>query len=102
MKEERTAYVYIMASTTGTMYVGSTVDLDWRVREHQSNAHPKSFTARYHCYKLVYFEEFTSLSDARYREYEIKKWRREKKEALIGVQNSAWVDLSKKRFREAL
>lgn len=100
MKDERTAYVYIMASTSGTLYIGSTVDLDRRVYEHQDKMYPKSFTSRYHCYKLVYFEELADMADARYREYQMKKWRREKKEALIRLQNPGWVDLSKKRLRE--
>lgn len=99
MKNECSAYVYIMASQTGTLYVGSTTDLDWRVFEHQSKKYPKSFTARYDCFKLVYFEEYDNLDDARRREYQIKQGSRVKKEKLIHLKNPAWIDLSRERIR---
>lgn len=83
-----------MASPTGTIYIGSTTDLDFRVFEHKTKKFPKSFTAKYNCIKLVYFEEFDSLVDARLREIQMKKWNRSKKEALIRKLNSAWLDLA--------
>jgi putative endonuclease len=99
MKESNSAYTYIMASSTGTLYVGSTVDLDWRVNEHQQKCYPKSFTARYNCTKLVYFEELEDLEAARLRERQFKEWSRKRKEALIRTINPAWVDLYEHRKR---
>jgi putative endonuclease len=45
----------------GTLYVGSTSDLIGRVWEHKNKAYPKSFTAKYKCDKLVYYEYCGSL-----------------------------------------
>lgn len=89
-----------MASSTGTLYIGSTTDLDFRVFEHQSKKDPKSFTARYNCMKLVYFEEFDDPEDARLREYQMKQWSRANKIKLIRSINPSWVDLSVQRKRE--
>jgi putative endonuclease len=85
---------YIMASETGTLYVGSTTDLESRVREHKLGFYEGSFTKRYRCFKLVYFEYFATLEEARAREYQIKRWRREKKIFLIELENPTWRDLS--------
>jgi putative endonuclease len=80
-------YVYIMASKSGTLYVGFTVDLVKRVWEHKNDS-SDGFTKRYQCHKLVYYEE----GDLE-REKQIKKWRREKKEKLIKSMNPGWRDL---------
>ncbi len=45
-------------------------------------------------HKLVYYEAFQYVNNAIARETEIKKWRREKKVALIDAQNPKWVDLA--------
>jgi putative endonuclease len=88
------AYVYIMASTSGTLYVGSTLDIESRVRTHKANALP-GFSSKYRCHKLVYYLKYAALDEARMREYQIKGWRREKKENLIRKQNPTWCDLSR-------
>ena len=88
------AYVYIMASVSGTLYVGSTIDLVGRVRTHKANAIP-GFSSKYRCHKLVYYETYAELDEARVREYQIKGWVRKKKERLIRIQNPTWVDLSR-------
>jgi putative endonuclease len=88
-----------MASDSGTLYVGSTTDLDFRVFEHQSKKYPKSFTAKYNCIKLVFFEEFDHLEDARLKEYQIKQWSRANKIKLIRSINTSWIDLSVQRKR---
>jgi putative endonuclease len=46
----------------------------------------KGFTEKYHVSKLVYFEETSDVRSALAREKEIKKWRREKKDALIQLE----------------
>jgi len=45
-------YVYIMASSTGTLYLGVTDDLERRVSEHKNGA-IEGFTKKYGCEKLV-------------------------------------------------
>jgi predicted GIY-YIG superfamily endonuclease len=54
-----------------------------------------SFTGKYHCYYLFYYEHFTHIEHAIEREKQIKKWRREKKDALITSTNPEWRFLNK-------
>ncbi|WP_435413580.1 GIY-YIG nuclease family protein [Psychroserpens mesophilus] len=88
-------YVYIMANKpNGVIYIDVTDNLDERVREHKYKIYPKSFTARYICENLVYFEEFDNGEDASTRERRFKKWKREWKVNLIEEMNPSWTDLS--------
>ena len=69
-------FVYILASgRNGTLYVGVTNDLARRVFEHKGKFAP-GFTRRYGVDKLVYVEEFSSINEAREREFALKRWRR--------------------------
>jgi putative endonuclease len=52
------------------------------------------FTSRYRIHRLVYFEVYRDVRNAIAREKQIKRWRREKKVALIEKHNPAWDDLS--------
>jgi len=73
--EERPC-VYILASQrNGTLYIGVTSDLAWRVEGHRSGA-VSSFTRKYGVYILVYAEFHETMVDAMMREKQIKKWRR--------------------------
>jgi len=78
----------------GVLYVGVTDNLDERVKEHKLKAFPKSFTAKYNCDKLVYFEQFENGEEAIKREKQMKKWKREWKINLIEEFNPNWVDIS--------
>ena len=82
-------YVYILASKTRTLYVGVTENLLGRVQQHR-NKEVDGFTKRYNVTRLVHFESFGYVWDALTREKEIKKWRREKKIALIEENNPVW------------
>ena len=75
------------------MYVGVTNNLERRIYEHK-NKTVKGFTEKYNVSKLVYFEETNDIASAISREKEIKKWRREKKDALAIAVNPEWKDLS--------
>jgi putative endonuclease len=74
--------------------VGVTNNLQRRIYEHKSKA-IKGFTEKYNVNKLVYFEEADDVAAAITREKQLKKWRREKKNALVASLNSAWKDLAK-------
>lgn len=56
--------------------------------------YPKSFTAKYNCDKLIYFEEIENGLLASNREKRLKKWKREWKINLIKEMNPGWFDLS--------
>lgn len=75
------------------MYLGVTNDLARRIYEHKNKV-VKGFTEKYNVNKLVYFEETGDVLSALTREKEIKKWRREKKDALVVSVNPEWKDLS--------
>jgi len=84
--------VYIMASTSGVLYVGITNNLPRRVWEHRNGTHD-GFTKKYRCIHLVYYERYIDVREAIAREKELKKWRRQKKIELIQSSNPAWEDL---------
>jgi putative endonuclease len=91
--ENRLTATYLMASRKhGTLYVGSALDLIARVSEHK-NGVGSAFCAKYGVTRLVWFQPFMLVSEARDREYEIKKWRREWKINLIERDNPDWDDL---------
>lgn len=89
----KTFYVYIMASESGTLYVGVTSNIKRRVCEHKNHLIP-GFTEKYRIEKLLYFEIIEDAISAINREKQIKKWRREKKIELIDSENPNWSDLS--------
>jgi putative endonuclease len=82
-----------MASKGRVLYVGVTGSLMSRVAQHKTGAND-GFTKRYHVTRLVYYEIFKYVNNAIARETQIKKWRREKKLALIEVSNPTWEDLA--------
>ena len=86
-------FVYIMASNSGTLYVGMTNSLERRVYQHKHKVF-EGFTSRYDVNRLVYFETFGDVRDAIAREKQIKHWRRSKKLELIESVNPKWEDLS--------
>jgi len=51
------------------------------------------FTDRYNVDQLVYYEEHASIEEARMREAQIKKYRRQKKDLLVQRSNPQWIDL---------
>ncbi len=84
--------VYITTcGTKTTLYTGSTNNIRARLTEHYLNSSGyKTFAGKYNCYWLLYYEEAGSMFEARQRESQIKKWRREKKIDLIESLNPEW------------
>ncbi len=86
--------VYIMASKpNGTLYIGVTSDLRRRVYEHKTKYNPKSFTAKYGCKVLVYFQCFQRIEEAIAEEKRVKGGNRKNKLKLIERLNPEWNDL---------
>jgi putative endonuclease len=88
-------WVYIVASVTGTLYVGMTNCIERRAAEHKSGDF-EGFASQYHCQRLVYYESFQFVQDAINREKQLKGWKRSKKIALIESKNPRWEDLAEK------
>ena len=87
-------FVYILASQrNGTLYIGVTNDLIRRMTEHKSKLVP-GFTRKCGIDKLVYFEEYASILEARAREHSLKRWNRAWKIELIEKLNPQWRDLT--------
>ena len=87
--------VYIMSNKPNwVLYIGVTDNLDERVKEHKLKVYPQSFTAKYNCDKLVYFEKFENGEEAVKKEKQMKKWKRDWKIGLIEDFNPNWVDIS--------
>ncbi len=90
----KAGYVYILASKAmGVLYIGVTDDLKKRVEQHRSKA-VSSFAKRYNCDRLVWFEEFENIHDARAFERQMKKWNRAWKVNRIVERNPTWRDLA--------
>ncbi len=87
-------YVYILANPySRVLYTGMTCNLDLRLGTHRQHL-IDGFTSKYNVTRLVYAEEHGGPLSAIAREKQIKKYRREKKIALIESINPEWLDLS--------
>lgn len=93
-------YVYIMANLRSrVLYTGMTCKLEERIAVHKSRL-VRGFTSKYGVTSLVYVEEHDGPRSAIEREKQIKKYRREKKIALIEGMNPDWNDLSAVHTKE--
>ena len=73
--------VYILRCADGSLYVGSTDDVELRLRRHDEGC-GAVFTAQRRPVTLAYAESHPTLLSARRREAQIKRWTTAKKEAL--------------------
>jgi putative endonuclease len=77
-------FVYIVRCADGTLYTGYTRDLARRERAHNTpGGRGARYTAGRRPVRLVHVERFRSIGAALRREYQLKRWKRAKKEALI-------------------
>ena len=89
----KTCYVYILTNEyNNVMYIGVTNDLKRRVYEHKTGL-TDGFTKRYSVHKLVYTESCNDIYAAIEREKQLKRWRREKKNALVEAVNPEWKEI---------
>ena len=75
-------YVYMIKNSAAKLYVGISEDPKKRVNLHNKR-HGAQYTKYETDFQIVFLEAYTSLAEARTREIQIKKWRREKKDILI-------------------
>ncbi|MBN8219516.1 MAG: GIY-YIG nuclease family protein [Spirochaetes bacterium] len=82
--------MYILECSDGSLYTGSTKDLELRVQQHQAGE-GANYTKKRLPVKLIYTEEYDRIDHAFAREKQIQGWRKNKKLALI---NGALTDLN--------
>ena len=78
MVSSKTYYVYILASDSGTLYVGMTNNLEQRLWQHR-NKEIEGFTKKYGVTRLLYVEIFGDVHAAIAREKQIKGFRRKRR-----------------------
>jgi putative endonuclease len=88
-------FVYILLCDQKTYYIGSTDNLERRLKEHQSK---KSFyTKQFSDLKLIYTEGYETRLSAEKREFQIKGWSVAKKKALVDNDLDALKKLSRSK-----
>ena len=84
-------FTYILHCADGTLYTGSTPDLDKRLHEHNNTKSGARYTKARRPVRLVHTEEFASLGEARSREAAIKRLTRpEKLQLLRALRGAQW------------
>ena len=90
MEDKRTWFVYIIECRDKKLYTGITLDVEKRIKKHNSGKACR-FT-KYRCpVKLLFKEEQPDKSSARIREIEIKKFKRVEKIELIKSMSFALI-----------
>ena len=87
-------YMYILLCEDGSYYTGSTINLERRMEQHFSG-NGANHTKKHHPIKLLYYEEYDNIAKAFYREKQVQRWSRVKKEALINEHHALLPELSK-------
>ena len=77
-------FVYILECRDKTLYVGCTTDLEKRLNQHNNLKSGAHYTKIRRPVVLKYSETLPSLGEARAREAELKRMKREEKISLIG------------------
>ncbi|MFA5934247.1 MAG: GIY-YIG nuclease family protein [Candidatus Paceibacterota bacterium] len=78
-----TYFIYILKCADDTLYVGSTNNLEKRIHEHNNLKSGAHYTKIRRPVTLNYSEEVPTFKEARAREAELKRLKREEKLALI-------------------
>lgn len=77
-------YVYILRTSSRTLYIGQTNNLEKRLIEHRDKTKKSAkYLRSFDMVTLVYSEQYLTRQEAMKREWQLKKWSRLKKEALI-------------------
>lgn len=76
--------VYILRTSSNTLYIGQTNNLEKRLKEHESKTTKSAKYMKYFSsFELVYIESYSTRSEAMKREWQLKHWTKKEKEALI-------------------
>ena len=87
-------WVYLLSNKNRkVLYIGVSNDLIKHLEEHRNSTNKNSFTSRYNCFDLMYYEHFGRIDAAIKREKQLKNWHKEWKWNLIKSKNPALKDL---------
>jgi putative endonuclease len=78
-------YVYILECSDGSWYTGWTSNIYKRFKAHQSG-HGARYTRSHYPMRIIHLEMYEDPSEARKREYAIKRMSRKEKEKLVAGQ----------------
>ena len=77
-------HVYILRTSSNTLYIGQTNNLAKRLQEHKDhNTKSAKYIRYFPSFSLVYSETYPTRKSAMQREAQLKRWSRKKKEALV-------------------
>src|SRR5689334_8901217 len=93
-ESEGVYFVYILRTASNTLYIGVTHALDERSDAH-NRGRGAEWTTVHPGVQVVYSESYRTLGLARKREIQLKKWSRNKKEALIAGDVATLKNLSR-------
>ncbi len=82
-KPKKEYFVYILECADGTLYVGSTTDIEKRLYNHNYAKSGAKYTKARRPVVLKHLEQCRTWGNALSREWQIKKLKREEKLALI-------------------
>ncbi|HET9510699.1 MAG TPA: GIY-YIG nuclease family protein, partial [Sphingomonas sp.] len=94
-------HTYMLRCSDGRYYVGHTDNLEARLAQHE-RGEVVGYTQTRRPVELVWSEAFSSRQEAIEVERQLKGWRREKKEALIGGDWVRLTSLARKSFDTGL
>ncbi len=86
------AWVYILECSDGSLYVGSTIDLERRIWQHD-NGEAAAYTRRRRPVRLVWSCDFDRIDEAFAFEKHLQGWGRAKRWALVEgrVDDLSWL-----------
>ena len=76
-------FVYILRTSSNTLYIGQTSNLEKRLIEHKSKSTKSAkYTRYFKSFELVYSKEYETRKETMQREWQLKQWSRVKKKSL--------------------
>ncbi|MCH1867924.1 GIY-YIG nuclease family protein [Nocardioides sp. CFH 31398] len=95
-------HTYVLRCADGSYYVGSTIDLERRLWEHNHDDElGAAYTRRRRPVVLVWAAEYESIAEAYAFEKRVQGWSRAKREALIRGDFAGLPALSRRRAVQA-
>ena len=91
------AWTYILECADGSYYVGSTIDLEARLWQHNNDPDGPVYTRRRRPVQVAWAAHYDSVEQAFAYEKQVQGWNRRKREALIRGDFELLPELAKRR-----